>query len=142
MFAGTGNAGTVATSGSAGWGRGSWLRRSSFAESRDTNRFRLSSKNWKLWRRLSRRLSNGERRRKVDHKGAATFNGVPGILARGGDRRLLQRALKPILELSSAVRSAGADRERQGEGEKSVPVVCDAVGDPTAVAGRGQPSQG
>src|ERR1035437_1967042 len=88
MFAGTGNAGTVATSGSAGWGRGSWLRRSSFAESRDTNRFRLSSKNWKLWRRLSRRLSNGERRRKVDHKGAATFNGVPGILilARIGQR--------------------------------------------------------
>src|ERR1035437_1337123 len=80
MFAGTGNAGTVATSGSAGWGRGSWLRRSSFAESRDTNRPWLSSKNWKLWRRLSRRLSNGERRRKVDHKGAATFNGVPGIL--------------------------------------------------------------
>src|ERR1035437_839202 len=80
MFAGTGNAGTAATSGSAGWDRGSWLRRSSFAESRDTNRFRRSSKNWKLWRRLSRRLSNGERRRKVDHKGAATFNGVPGIL--------------------------------------------------------------
>src|ERR1035437_4064284 len=80
MFAGTGNAGTAATSGSAGWDRGSWSRRNSFAESRDTNRFRLSSKNWKLWRRLSRRLSNGERRRKVDHKGAATFNGVPGIL--------------------------------------------------------------
>src|ERR1035437_7508664 len=80
MFAGTGNAGTAATSGSAGWDRGSWSRRNSFAGSRDTNRFRLSSKNWKLWRRLSRRLSNGERRRKVDHKGAATFNGVPGIL--------------------------------------------------------------
>src|SRR5665647_1973407 len=91
MFAGTRNAGTAATSGSAGWDRGSWSRRNSFAGSRDTNRFRLSSKNWKLWRRLSRGLSNGERRRRVGYAGVATFNGVPGILSRiaDGDHRIL-----------------------------------------------------
>jgi hypothetical protein len=55
---------------------GCWSRKSSFAGSRDTNRSRRSSRNWKLWRRLSRRLSNGERRRRVDHKGAATFNEI------------------------------------------------------------------
>src|ERR1039458_3448534 len=43
----------AATSGSAGWDRGCWSRRSSFAGSRDTNRFRRSSENWKLWHRLS-----------------------------------------------------------------------------------------
>src|SRR5450756_1456647 len=80
MFAGPCIAGTAATSGSAGWDRGSWSRRNSFAGSKDTNRFRLSSKNWKLWRRLSRGLSNGERRRRVGYAGVATFNGVPGIL--------------------------------------------------------------
>src|SRR5450756_1300983 len=80
MFAGPCIAGTAATSGRAGWGRGSWSRRSSFAGSRDTNRFRRSSKNWKLWRHLSRGLSNGERRRRVGYAGTATFNGVPGIL--------------------------------------------------------------
>src|ERR1035441_8926790 len=70
----------AATSGSAGWDRGCWSRRSSFAGSRDTNRFRRSSENWKLWHRLSWGLSNGERRRRVDYAGVATFNGVPGIL--------------------------------------------------------------
>src|ERR1019366_7823999 len=80
MFVATCNGGTAATSGSAGWGRGSWSRRSSFAGSRDTSRFRRSSKNWKLWRRLSWGLSNGERRRRVGYAGVATFNGVPGIL--------------------------------------------------------------
>src|ERR1039457_6413558 len=69
----------AATSGSAGWDRGCWSRRSSFAGSRDTNRFRCSSENWKLWHRLSWGLSNGERRRRVDYAGVATFNGVPGI---------------------------------------------------------------
>src|ERR1035441_7822157 len=77
--------------------------------------------------------------REQEWRGCAEAHGVyaHSRAARGGDHGLLHGALKPILELSSPVRSAGADRERQGEGEKSVPVVCDAVGDPTAVAGRG-----
>src|ERR1019366_1807830 len=65
-----------------------WLRRSSFAGSRDKNRFRRSSENWKLWHRLSWGLSNGERRRRVDYAGVATFNGVPGILGYDEARKL------------------------------------------------------
>src|ERR1019366_2683382 len=98
------NAGTAATSGSAGWDRGSWSRRSSFAGSRDTNRFRRSSKNWKLWHRLSRGLSNGERRRRVGYAGAATFNGVPGILQRlGGDRNLVGKKVQFDREVFTVV---------------------------------------
>src|ERR1017187_1987744 len=57
-------------------------------------------------------------------------------------RSLLPRALKPVLELSPAVRSAGVDCEHQKKGEASVPMVRHAVGDLAATAGRGQPSQG
>src|ERR1019366_385910 len=69
----------LATSGNAGWGRDSWSRRSSFAGSRDTNRSQPSSRNWKRWRRLSRGLSNRERRRRVGYAGVATFHGAPGV---------------------------------------------------------------
>src|ERR1017187_8732191 len=69
----------MATSGNAGWGRGSWSRRSSFAGSRDTSRYQPSSRNWKRWRRLSRGLSNRERRRRVGYTGVATFHGGPGV---------------------------------------------------------------
>src|ERR1035441_6487612 len=69
----------MATSGNAGWGRASWSRRSSFAGSRDTSRYQPSSRNWKRWRRLSRGLSNRERRRRVGYAGVATFHGGPGV---------------------------------------------------------------
>src|ERR1039458_8335188 len=73
----------LATSGNAGWGRDSWSRRSSFAGSRDTNRSQPSSRNWKRWRRLSRGLSNRERRRRVGCAGVATFHGAPGVSRHG-----------------------------------------------------------
>ena len=38
-----------------------------------------SSENWKLWLLLRRRLSNGERRRRVGYARAATFNGKSGV---------------------------------------------------------------
>ena len=61
----------------------------------------------------------------------------------GSDRGLLPRALQSVLELSPAVRGAGGGGERQRQGEASVPMVCDAVGDFAATARIGRaPSAG
>ena len=46
------------------------------------------SENWNLLLRIDKRLSNGERRRRVGYTGVATFNGVPGVPA--GKIRLCQ----------------------------------------------------
>jgi len=62
--------------------------------------------------------------------------------ARGGDRSFLSAALQPLLELPSAMRCTGGGDQCQGQGETSVPMVRDAVGDPTAVAGPGEVPQG
>src|SRR5216684_1786434 len=67
-----------AINGSAGWVPGSWSRRSNSAGSKDTNKFPTFSENWKPSFHLGRRLSNGERRRKVGYARAATFNGKSG----------------------------------------------------------------
>ena len=45
------------------------------------------------------------------------------------------RALQSVSELPSAVRGARSGDESQGQGEESLPLVCDAVGDFAAVAG-------
>src|ERR1700736_5770967 len=68
----------AATNANAGWGRDSWLPKSSSAGCRVTSRFQYLSENWKLLLRISPRLSNEERRRRVGYTGGATFNGVPG----------------------------------------------------------------
>src|SRR5579864_1865767 len=63
---------------SAGWGPASWLPKSNFVEFKDTNRSPSFSGNWRRWSPLSRRLSNGERHRRVGYARAATFHGVSG----------------------------------------------------------------
>src|SRR5260370_432635 len=68
----------LAINGSAGWVPGFWSRRSNSAGSKDTNKFPTFSENWKPSFHLGRRLSNGERRRKVRYARAATFNGKSG----------------------------------------------------------------
>src|SRR5258708_9219606 len=68
----------LAINGSAGWVPGFWSRRSNSAGSKDTNKFPTFSENWKPSFHLGRRLSNGERRRKVGYARAATFNGKSG----------------------------------------------------------------
>src|ERR1035437_9080596 len=61
---------------------------------------------------------------------------------RGDDLGFLPRALQPVLELSSTLWCAGAGSQRQGEGETSVSLVRNAVGDLTATAGRSPAPQG
>src|SRR5215467_4457693 len=78
MSAETSNAGTAATSASAGWGRDYWWRRSNSAGSRGTSKSRYSSENWNLLLRITSKLQDGERRRKVGYTGVAPFNGIPG----------------------------------------------------------------
>lgn len=59
-------------------GSGLLVARSNFARSRDTNRFPSFSENWRRWFLPTRRLSNGERRRRVGYARAATFHGESG----------------------------------------------------------------
>src|ERR1019366_3168606 len=82
--------------------------------------------------------------REQERRGGAEVDGVHAYCraARSGDHGVFPRAPEPILELSPTVRGAGVGSERQGKGEASVPMVRDAMGDPAATAGRGQPSQG
>src|ERR1700676_4864453 len=63
---------------SAGWGPASWWPRSNFVEFKDTNRSPSFSGNWRRCFPLGRRLSNGERHRRVGYARAATFHGVSG----------------------------------------------------------------
>ena len=60
---------------------------------------------------------------------------------RRGDRNFLRAALEPLLELPSALRRTGGGDQRQGKSETRVPMVCDPMGDPTAVAGPGEVPQ-
>src|SRR5215471_14726325 len=92
MSAETSNAGTAATSASAGWGRDYWWRRSNSAGSRGTSKSRYSSENWNLLLRITSKLQDGERRRKVGHTGVAPFNGIPGDPSRISDVAMLFKA--------------------------------------------------
>src|SRR5579864_3719727 len=84
---------------SAGWGPASWLSKSNFVEFKDTNRSPSFSGNWRRWSPLSRRLSNGERHRRVGYARAATFHGV------SGDSGFYSQAsfLPPIVEVHKAL---------------------------------------
>jgi hypothetical protein len=53
-----------------------------------------------------------------------------------------ERYLNPYFEFPSALRRTGGGDQRQRQSETSVPLVCDAVGDSTAVAGLGKVPQG
>src|SRR5258708_748421 len=86
-----------AINGSAGWVPGSWSRRSNSAGSKDTNKFPTFSENWKPSFHLGRRLSNGERRRKVGYARAATFNGKSGDPHHAGGR--VSHQLTHLLDL-------------------------------------------
>src|ERR1700687_2787166 len=56
---------------------------------------------------------------------------------RGSDRRVLPEPLQSLLELSPAVRSTRSSDRRQGQAEKNLPLVCDALGDSATTAGPG-----
>jgi hypothetical protein len=61
---------------------------------------------------------------------------------RSGGLEFLPRTPQPLRELPSTVRGAGIGGEPPGQGETGIPLVCNAVGDPAATAGRGQLSPG
>src|ERR1700685_2039863 len=56
------------------------------------------------------------------------------VSACGGDQRILSEVLQSVLELSPPLRGGGSSDRSQGQAEKNLPVVCDAVGDPAATA--------
>src|SRR5665213_3353290 len=72
------NDGTAAISANAGSVLDCLWRRNSSVASEDTNRSRYSSECWNLSSLPGRKLSCGERRRKVGYLRAATFNGKSG----------------------------------------------------------------
>src|ERR1700676_2353478 len=74
---------------SAGWGPASWWPRSNFVEFKDTNRSPSFSGNWRRCFPLGRRLSNGERHRRVGFARAATFHGVSGDSEKAPDATLI-----------------------------------------------------
>src|ERR1017187_7221978 len=108
----------LATSGNAGWGRDSWSRRSSFAGSRDTNRSQPSSRNWKRWRRLSRGLSNRERRRRVGYAGVATFHGAPGVSAAWAVMLLSVSIVNVVIVVLLGWKRLGAPRSRSSMADR------------------------
>src|SRR5215471_14493563 len=119
MSAETSNAGTAATSASAGWGRDYWWRRSNSAGSRGTSKSRYSSENWNLLLRITSKLQDGERRRKVGYTGVAPFNGIPGDPL-AGDPALEWDQIKTAEDLHKTVLSLRRDTSIASVIEKEV----------------------
>src|ERR1700730_5654958 len=84
-----------------------------------------------------RKWVNQERSRDPQAHGLWAYR----CLARGKDRVFLSAVLQHLSELSSSMRCTRAGGYNQGQREASLPLVCHAVGDPTAIAVTGQPPE-